>query len=58
MATQRDRVRKTRETQQDRARKTRGMLLVAARRVFAEKGYLRATVADIVAEAGPEFRSW
>ncbi|MTV26795.1 TetR/AcrR family transcriptional regulator [Nitriliruptoraceae bacterium ZYF776] len=52
MTTQQDRARRTRETQQDRARKTREMLLAAARRVFAEKGYLRATVADIVAEAG------
>lgn len=39
-------------TQQDRARRTREILLVAARRVFAEKGYPRATVADIVAAAG------
>lgn len=38
--------------QQDRARRTRETLLVAARQVFAKKGYPRATVADIVAEAG------
>lgn len=39
-------------SRQDRARRSREALLLAARRVFAEKGFPRATVADIVRAAG------
>ena len=40
------------EPQQERAKHTRARLVAAARKVFTEKGYPRATVADIVREAG------
>jgi AcrR family transcriptional regulator len=39
-------------TRTERKQKTQEQLLTAARKVFTEKGYVRATVADVANEAG------
>lgn len=42
----------TRRTQSERREETRGLLLTAARALFAEKGFAETSTPDIVAQAG------